>query len=86
MLQNDELLDRICYLERANRFWKRMTFGLGAAVVLLFALGTGLGLSLYFQAQDERVAAEEARHQAEMAAEMARQKAMELPRKVPQKG
>jgi hypothetical protein len=93
MLQNDELLDRICYLERANRFWKRMTFGLGAAVVLLFALGTGLGLSLYFQAQDQRVAAEEARQQeaiareqAEMAAERAQQKAMELPRKAPKKG
>jgi len=91
MLQNDELLDRICYLERANRFWKGMTFGLSAALLVFLALGTGLGLSLYFQAQDQRVAAEEARHQeaiareqAEMAAKRARQK--ELPGIVPKKG
>ena len=49
MLQNDELLQRIGYLERANRFWKALAFGLGAALFLFLALGTGLGVSLYFQ-------------------------------------
>jgi hypothetical protein len=70
VLQNDELLDRICHLERANRFWKGLTFGFAAALLLFLAVGTGLGLSLYFQAQDERVAAE----------------TMELPRNVPKRG
>ena len=39
MLQNDELLDRICYLERANRIWKGLTFGLGGALLLFLVLG-----------------------------------------------
>jgi hypothetical protein len=49
MLQNDELLQRIGYLERTNRFWKGLAFALGAALFLFLALGTGLGVSLYFQ-------------------------------------
>jgi uncharacterized protein HemX len=64
MLRNDELLERIGYLERAARFWKALAFGLGAALVLLLLLGTGLGFSLYFQAQDRRVQEAVARQQA----------------------
>jgi uncharacterized protein HemX len=84
MLRNDELLGRICYLERANRFWKGLTFGLAAALALFLALGTGLGFSLYFRVQNQRIEAEAlmnearqqeavARRQAEQAAERARQ-------------
>ena len=49
MLQNDELLRQIGFLQRANRFWKGLSFALGAALFLFLALGTGLGVSLYFQ-------------------------------------
>ena len=77
MLRNDELLDRICYLERANRFWKGMTFGLAAALVLILALGTGLGLSLYFRAQERRFAEEAAVREALQQEILARQQAQE---------
>lgn len=49
MLQNDELLQQIGCLQRANRFWKGLAFGLGAALFLILALGSGLGVSLYLQ-------------------------------------
>jgi hypothetical protein len=49
MLQNDELLQRIGYLERGIRFWKGLAFALGTALFLFLALGTALGVSLYLQ-------------------------------------
>ena len=50
MLQNDELLEQIGYLQRANRFWKGLALSLAAALALFLLLGTGLGFSLYFHA------------------------------------
>jgi len=84
MLRTDELLERIGYLERANRFWKGLALGLGAALVLFLVLGTFVGASLYFQGQNQRAEVEAmmkdalqqeavARRQAEEAVERARQ-------------
>jgi hypothetical protein len=54
MLRNDEFLEQIGYLQRANRFWKGLAFGLAAVLVLFLVLGTLVGFSLYFQAQNRR--------------------------------
>lgn len=58
MLQTDELLQQIGCLERANRFWKRLAFGLGAALFLFLALGAGIGISLYMEAANREAEAE----------------------------
>jgi Tfp pilus assembly protein PilO len=77
MLQNDELLERIGYRERANRLWKGLAFGLGAALVLFLVLGSLLGFTLYFQDQHERLEAEAAVRQALQQEVVARQQAQE---------
>jgi hypothetical protein len=64
MLQNDELLEQIGYLQRANRFWKGLAFALGAALVLFLVLGTMLGFTVYFQSENQRREAEAAVRQA----------------------
>jgi len=83
MLQNDELLEQIGYLQRANRFWKGLAFGLAAALVLFLVLGTLVGASLYFQAQNRRLEEEAAVRQAlqqELLARQAAEKAVQRTR------
>jgi len=86
MLQNDELLERIGYLQRANRFWKGLSFSLAAALALFLLLGTGLGFSLYFNAQNQRIEAElmmrEARHQEAIARQQAEEAAQRARKEV----
>jgi hypothetical protein len=88
MLRNDELLERICVLERANRFWKGLALGLAAALALFLVLGAFVGFSLYFQTRNQQLEIEAAmqearqqeniaRQQAEKAAEEARKAALE---------
>jgi uncharacterized protein HemX len=79
MLQTDELLNRIGQLERANRFWKGLAFGLAAALVLLLLLGAALGGLLYFQAQEQRLEAEREimEREAVLREELARRQAVE---------
>jgi hypothetical protein len=57
---------------------RRLAFGLGAALVLLLLLGTGLGFSLYFQAQNRRVQEAVARQQALEAVERELKEAKKL--------
>ena len=77
MLRNDELLERIGYLERANRLWKGLAFGFGAALVLFLVLGTLLGFTVYFQDQQQRREAEAAVRQALEQEVLARQQAQD---------
>src|SRR6516164_7901477 len=77
MLQNDELLEQIGYLQRANRFWKGLAFALGAALVLFLVLGTLVGFSLFFHAEERRLAEEAAVRQALQQELLARQAAEE---------
>ena len=77
MLQNDELLQRIGYLERTNRFWKGLSFALGAALFLILALGTGLGVSLYLGHISRQAELETAVRQAFEDEAVARQRAVE---------
>ena len=77
MLQNDELLEQIGYLQRANRFWKGLALSLAAALALFLLLGTGLGFSLYFNAQNQRIEAEMMMREALQQEAIARQRADE---------
>jgi hypothetical protein len=77
MLRNDELLDCIGQLERANRIWKGLALGLAAALILILAVGIGLGFSLYFQTQNRRFEAEAAMQKALQQEVLARQRAQE---------
>ena len=77
MLPNDELLEQIGYLQRANRFWKGLALGLAAFLVLFLVLGTLVGFSLYFHAEERRLAEEAAVRQALQQEEVARQAAEE---------
>jgi hypothetical protein len=77
MLHNDELLERIGYLERTNRFWKGLALSLAAAFALFLVLGTFLGLTMYFQRQNEQLETEAAVRQALQQEVMARKQAQE---------
>ena len=77
MLRDDELLEQIGYLQRANRFWKGLALGLAAVLVLFLVLGTLVGFSLYFHAEERRLAEEEVVRQALQQEMLARQAAEE---------
>jgi hypothetical protein len=76
MLQNDEFLEQIGYLQRANRFWKGLALSLAAALALFLLLGTGLGFSLYFHAQDQQRQIEAAMMEAHQQQDIARRQAV----------
>jgi hypothetical protein len=80
MLRIDELLDRIGYLERANRVWKWLTLGLAAALLLFLALGTAIGFSIYMREQAQRAEMEAVVEQARRQEMLARQQAEEAAR------
>ena len=75
MLRNDELLERICVLERANRFWKGLALGLAAALALFLVLGAFVGFSLYFQTRNQQLEIEAAMREARQQENIARQQA-----------